>query len=755
MYGPSLTDRLVITDNCVQPPSELGTHFLDWYPAAFGQRDWLPVPVVLDACTSGNTGILASVFGVTMTNPPSPPPEDGDAGNSTDPCANGGGGGRGGRGIGGVGPNGGGNGPCKPAVTRGEKTLLEILSGVLLVLAGTCMCGLCVVCLWIRQRKKRKGDLEALDLEMSLNFGGMHTSINLAGDDDNGLFNSPLSDGPVDFTLTVGAGALREQISRDILATRGGANVTPWGGAFIMDDMNGSDTFENKVVVGKGSYGTVYRASFRSHTVAVKEISIDFAPANARQNDSAQAALREFKQELQVWCKLMHPNVVQFYGYTTTPVVCIIQEFIQGGTLYELLSGSDPMSTDVRISFALDVARGMAYLHGLLPPIIHRDLKSLNLLVAAQPGGGVPTIKLTDFGLARSKQTMMGETAKMTQVRFITRAHTLSPYTPVDLSRSQLDPAHSASLLLLLGDALLTLFVRSLREQVGTPYWTAPEIFDDATYNESADVYSFAMVLYEIWSRKLPWQGLQPVQVALKVVNERARPEVPAEMNTGESFGVSALMFKCWGHEPPSRPTFEQCVGELEELITQRQVEQQDGGGSNPMLDGSVEPLPGSGATNFSSGRLSTVSEATNSGVVDFNTPGRFDSVSSNRSASNSRLSITRSRTSSTSSAGGVGVPLSIEVTGRGGAPYAVMMPIDLVEAPPREGVTGLKRLLEGQLGLEIVEMMHWDGDFDEFCLLEDLGPMRAAAASAQASGVLNPVRMQITHQATPRGFAF
>ena len=171
--------------------------------------------------------------------------------------------------------------------------------------------------------------------------------------------------------------------------------------------------------------------------------------------------------------------------------------------------------------------------------------------------------------------------------------------------------------------------------QVGTPYWTAPEIFDDAKYNESADVYSFAMVLYEIWSRKLPWHGLQPVQVALKVVNERARPEVPAEMNTGESFGVSALMFKCWGHEPSSRPSFVRCVSELEELIAHR-IEQQSGEDPNPLLDESNEPLPGSGATNFSSGRLSTVSEVTNSAVVDFNTPEqpRFSSANSNRSAS-------------------------------------------------------------------------------------------------------------------------
>ena len=122
-------------------------------------------------------------------------------------------------------------------------------------------------------------------------------------------FTSPLADeGVADFTLSVGSGELREQISANILASKGGANVTPWGGAFIMDDMSVSDMFDDKVKVGKGSYGTVYKASFRGHTVALKEIEIDFAPTNARQNESAQAALREFKQELQVWCKLNAPE---------------------------------------------------------------------------------------------------------------------------------------------------------------------------------------------------------------------------------------------------------------------------------------------------------------------------------------------------------------------------------------------------------------------------------------------------------------
>jgi serine/threonine-protein kinase CTR1 len=135
--------------------------------------------------------------------------------------------------------------------------------------------------------------------------------------------------------------------------------------------------------------------------------------------------------------------------------------------------------------FASDTAQGMAYLHNLVPPIIHRDLKSLNLLIA-NDSAGCTVIKLTDFGLARAKETMMGETAKMTQV---------GVYTCVVL-------------------LCASKFTRQGGCQVGTPYWTAPEIFDDAMYNETADVYSFGMVLFELWSRQLPWQGLQPVQVS-------------------------------------------------------------------------------------------------------------------------------------------------------------------------------------------------------------------------------------------------
>jgi serine/threonine protein kinase len=640
--------------NCEDQPSALAEHFQDWYPATFGQRDWL-TGVVDDPCLNAQ-GILASDFGVTEpVNPPRPPV---NVTANPDPCAHV----QGQPNVPSHGPDGLPH-PCRNSPhSAPSKTLFDILGVVVLLIIGTCFVCACIVCCWVRQRRKGKFASSAAELEMQLGVGGYMTSISMAPQQDYS-YTSPLADqGIADFTVTVGAGELRQEISANILASKGGANVTPWGGAFIMDDLSAGDTFDNKVKVGKGSYGTVYKATFRGHMVAVKEIEIDFDATNARQNESAQAALREFKQELQVWCKLMHPNVVQFYGYTTTPV-CIVQEFIEGGTLYELLTSSAPMTTDTRMSFALDVARGMSYLHGLLPPIIHRDLKSLNLLVAAGPPGHPPTVKLTDFGLARSKQTMMGETAKMTQV--------------------------------------------------GTPYWTAPEIFDDATYNESADVYSFAMVLYEIWSRKLPWQGLQPVQVALKVVNERARPPVPVEMDTEECFGISALMSECWGHDPSRRPSFEDCVLRLEEQFA---IRRELGSGAEQQQQ---QPL---------------------------NSPARTLST-----ASRGVFSMTLSRTSSGSTSGGTGVPLSIEVTGRAGPPYAVIMPTELLDAPMRDGVVGLRRLLEGQLGMQVLEMMHWDPDFEEFCLLEDLKPMQQSAES----GGPTPVRLQISHASTgltPRG---
>ena len=95
-------------------------------------------------------------------------------------------------------------------------------------------------------------------------------------------------------------------------------------------------------------------------------------------------------------------------------------------------------------------------------------------------------------------------------------------------------------------------------------------------------------------------------------------------------------------------------------------------------------------------------------------------------------------------------MPLSVEVTGRAGPPYAVIMPKQLIEAPVHDGIVDLRQLLEGQLGVEVLEIMHWDPDFEEFCLLEDMKPIQQSAESDSV-----PVRIQISHAPmgkTPRG---
>jgi serine/threonine protein kinase len=197
-----------------------------------------------------------------------------------------------------------------------------------------------------RRDKRRLTNLSGLTAQlgpMSFSFG------------DGGVDNSP-DDSPGSFALSFRPGELREQISREVM--QGGQNVTPWEGGFIMDEP--SVVFTDKVAVGKGSYGTVYKALYNGHCVAVKQIDIDFSPVNARQRASAETALQEFKSELRVWCNLGHPCVVQFYGYTTSPSVCIVQEFINGGTLYELLASDE----DITMSNKMQVIY-------LAPPPLH------------------------------------------------------------------------------------------------------------------------------------------------------------------------------------------------------------------------------------------------------------------------------------------------------------------------------------------------------------------------------------------------
>ncbi|KAG8059463.1 hypothetical protein GUJ93_ZPchr0002g23247 [Zizania palustris] len=143
--------------------------------------------------------------------------------------------------------------------------------------------------------------------------------------------------------------------------------------------------------IGLGSFGEVYRGEWHGTEVAVKKFL---------QQDFSSDALEEFRTEVRIMKRLRHPNVVLFMGaITRAPNLSIVTEFLPRGSLFRLIHRPNNQLDERRcLRMALDVARGMNYLHNCTPVIVHRDLKSPNLLVDKNW-----VVKVCDFGLSRMK----------------------------------------------------------------------------------------------------------------------------------------------------------------------------------------------------------------------------------------------------------------------------------------------------------------------------------------------------------------
>jgi len=251
--------------------------------------------------------------------------------------------------------------------------------------------------------------------------------------------------------------------------------------------------------IGKGTFGEVYKGIWNGTEVGVKFLT----PTNI-----TEQFLQDFYKEVTIMRSLRHPNVLQFLGAcTSAPNVSIVMEYMPKGSLFKILHDESIVLESERIrTMVIDAARGMNYLHISDPIIIHRDLKSHNLLVDDHW-----RVKVCDFGLSKICQTS-SDMNNMTAC--------------------------------------------------GTPSWTAPEILRNEHYTTAADVYSFGIVLWECITREDPYYGMPPFQVVLAVGTKGLRPLVP---QTCHSCWIK-LMTECWSENPSERPSFSSVMNSLEAM---------------------------------------------------------------------------------------------------------------------------------------------------------------------------------------------
>ena len=260
--------------------------------------------------------------------------------------------------------------------------------------------------------------------------------------------------------------------------------------------------YEIQSVLGKGGTGIVYKALDRDleDLVAIKTLRSEALSADP-------TLLDRFKQEIRLARKITHPNILRTHDMGESGGLRYISmEFVKGITLKHLIEQGQVLPTPAALRIAKQMCAGLAAAHEV--GVIHRDIKPQNILI--EPTGG---LKIMDFGIAR-----------LTQERGITAAGTV----------------------------------------VGTPDYMSPEQARGQNLDFRSDLYSTGVVLFEIFTGSLPFEGDSPIAIVLKHVQEK--PPSPQSKNPRIDSKIAAIILKCMQKEPDARF---QTVNELYEALTQ------------------------------------------------------------------------------------------------------------------------------------------------------------------------------------------
>ncbi|KAK9968973.1 hypothetical protein ABG768_027190 [Culter alburnus] len=235
--------------------------------------------------------------------------------------------------------------------------------------------------------------------------------------------------------------------------------------------------------LGSGAQGAVFLGKFHSEEVAIKKV-------------------REQKEtDIKHLRKLKHPNIISFKGVCTqAPCYCIIMEYCAQGQLYEVLRAGRKITPRLLVDWASGIASGMNYLH--LHKIIHRDLKSPNVLVTQNDG-----VKISDFGTSK------------------------------ELSDKSMKMSFA-----------------------GTVAWMAPEVIRNEPVSEKVDIWSFGVVLWELLTGEIPYKDVDSSAIIWGVGSNSLHLPVPSTCPDG----FKILMKQTWQGKPRNRPSFRQILLHLD-----------------------------------------------------------------------------------------------------------------------------------------------------------------------------------------------
>ena len=254
-------------------------------------------------------------------------------------------------------------------------------------------------------------------------------------------------------------------------------------------------------VLGRGGMGVVYRAHDRDldDLVAIKTLRSEALSADP-------SLLDRFKQEIRLARRITHPNILRTHDLGETGGLRYLSmEFVKGLTLKQLVEAGDILPTPVGLRIAKQICAGLAAAHEV--GVIHRDIKPQNIIIEATGG-----LKIMDFGIARLKEER-GMTAEGTVV--------------------------------------------------GTPDYMSPEQARGQQLDFRSDIYSTGVVLYEVFTGTIPFEGETPLAVVLKHIQEA--PPSPQTRNPRIDPRISQIILKCMQKDPKDRY---QTVNDLYEALT-------------------------------------------------------------------------------------------------------------------------------------------------------------------------------------------